>query len=353
MTRGEQSTGTAKEVPHVNAQTLWVPHKGLSSTAHSASTKLIWLLLSLRSPGAPSPLTNVRLCELSGLDRKTVAAARATLAQAPLKTPCYVRPHPACAAIPAALLTDPELSARARLLYGHLQGLPQFHNLAGSFTYATLSHLTGTSAAPLQSAVAELVAAGWLTVTQANRKRPLSFVLRDPAATRLRARIAVIRRKVRKAQHRGETLLREFLNVLVALDDYRDDAAPDVLINPYTRELMELDRYYPTASVAVEYNGDQHSEETELATFEETVKQVGRDAMKAFICKARGIELAIVHPEDLSLSQIDRKIPKRLPRRDLEGMEPLVTALEAMAAQHRERTAEERARKGARGRVGT
>ncbi|MFZ5823499.1 MAG: hypothetical protein ACOY94_04045, partial [Bacillota bacterium] len=136
------------------------------------------------------------------------------------------------------------------------------------------------------------------------------------------------------------------------LDDYQDNASPDWLLNPYTRELMELDRYYPTAGVAVEYNGDQHYAETDLATFEETVRQVGRDAMKAFICRARGIELAIIQPEDLSLKRIDHKLPGRLPRRDLEGMEPLVAALEEMAAEHRERTAEERGRKGNRGRIG-
>ncbi|MFZ5823370.1 MAG: hypothetical protein ACOY94_03375 [Bacillota bacterium] len=77
---------------------------------------------------------------------------------------------------------------------------------------------------------------------------------------------------------------------------------------------MELDRYYPTAGVAVEYNGDQ--------------------------------------PEELSLKRIDHKIPGRLPRRNLEGMEPLVAALDETAAEHRERTAEERARKGPRGRIG-
>ena len=336
----------------MNAQTLWVPIKVLNSTTLSASTRLIWLLLGLPSSAAPSSLADIRLRKLSGLDRKTIAAARDTLAQAPL-APCYGRPHPSCAAIPVALLTTAEISAGARLLYGQLQGVPDFDNQVGSFTYGTLSRLTGTSVAPLKRAVAELVAAGWLTIAQANRKSPLSFTLRDPVSTRLRARISVIRRKVRRAQHRGETLLREFLNLLVALDDYEDNASPDLLLNPYTRELMELDRHVPAAGVAVEYNGDQHYEETDLATFEETVKQVGRDAMKAFICRARGIELVTIQPEDLKLKSIDSKIPGRLPRRDREGMEPLVAALEEMAAEHRERTAEERARKGPRGRIGT
>ena len=135
---------------------------------------------------------------------------------------------------------------------------------------------------------------------------------------------------------------------MVALDQYEENASPDLLLNPYTAELMELDRYYPSAAVAFEWGGDQHYEGTDLATFEETVKQVGRDAMKAFICKARGIGLAIIHPEDLSLKAIEPKIPGRLPRRDLEGLEPLLAALEGLASEYRERTAEERARKGHR-----
>jgi hypothetical protein len=329
------------EVASVTAQTLWVPMNVLNSTAtHSASTRLVWLLLALESS-----LTDIRLRKVSGLDRKTVAAARATLAKAPL-APCYGRPHPACAAIPAGLLTTAEIPAGARLLYGQLQGDPTFANQKGSFTYGSLSRLTGTSVDALKRAVAELVAAGWLTTTQANHKSPLSFTLRDPLSPRLKARISAIRRKVRQAQHRGEVLLREFLNLLIDLDDYEDNASPDLLLNPYTKELMELDRYYRGAGVAVEFNGDQHYEETDLATFEETVKQVGRDAMKAFICKARGIELAIIRPEDLTLKSIDQKLPGRLPRRDLTGMGPLVTALEELAAEYRQRTAEERARKG-------
>ncbi|HWI53192.1 MAG TPA: hypothetical protein VNT01_13710 [Symbiobacteriaceae bacterium] len=336
----------------MNAQTLWVPIDVLNSTSHSAGTRLLWLLLCLRPSGTPAALTDIRLRKLSGLNRKTIATARAKLAQAPL-APCYGRLYPSCVAIPVALLTTPEISAGARLLYGQLQGITNFRNRAGSFTYATLSRLTGTSVDPLKRAVAELVTAGWLTITQANRKSPMLFTLHDLVSPRLMARISAVRRRVRKAQHRGEAILREFLNVLIADDDYKDNASPDLLLNPYTRELMELDRYYPTAGVAVEYNGDQHYEETDLATFEETVKQVGRDAMKAFICRARGIELAIIRPDDLSLKNICHKLPGRLPRRDLEGMEPLVAALEELAEEHRERTAEERARRGARGRTGT
>lgn len=321
---------------------IWVPFSVLNDPTHSGNTKLIWLLLSLSS-GAPSAAMDSTLREWSGLGFRTIATVPVKLARTP-RASCYAKPQRLCAAVPRLLLTNPDISAIARLLYGQLQSVPDFEHQSGSFTYEALSHLTRTSDDALRGAVTELVAHGWLTITQANRKRPLCFTLRNPASAQLRARISSVRRRVKGAQHRGETLLCEFLNALVALDDYKDNAAPDFLLNPYTGELMELDRYYAAAGVAVEFNGNQHYEETDLATFEQTVKQVGRDAMKAFICRARGIELITIRTDDLTLKAIDQKIPGRLPRRDLEGMEPLVAALEELASEYRERTAEERAR---------
>ncbi|HWI50676.1 MAG TPA: hypothetical protein VNT01_00870, partial [Symbiobacteriaceae bacterium] len=60
----------------------------------------------------------------------------------------------------------------------------------------------------------------------------------NPVEARWRARISSIKRRVwGNKKHKGETLLREFLNALVALDDGQIDATPDFLVNPYTREL--------------------------------------------------------------------------------------------------------------------
>lgn len=311
-------------------ETLWVPFDVLNASDHRPNTRLIWVLLGIQWPGNSPLATKEQLRKLSGLTPKTISLARAKLVQAPL-APCYLRPHPSCAAMPMALLTNAEISPGARLLYGQLQGLPH-----DSFTYVALSHLTGSSDDTLRRAVAELAVTGWLAITQTNRKSPIHFTLRNPVATLLSARISRMKSKVRGAQHRGKALLREFLNAILALDRYEDNASPDFLLDPYTEELMELDRYYPTAAVAFEYHGAQRYEVTELATFEETVKQVGYDAAKAFICKAWGIELVIIHPEELSWKGIQQKIPVNLPRRDLRGLEPLVTALEVLALEYRE-----------------
>jgi len=326
----------------VNAHTLWVPFSVLNAPTHNAHTRLVSVLLSRHLA-----LTEARLRKLSGFDPKTLALARARLSKAPLAS-CYTRPYHTCAEIPVSLLTEAQLSASARLLYGQLQGVSDFADHAGSFTFPALSQMTGTSDDALRRASSELVAGGWLSISQTNRKRPLHFTLRTPIPTALRARISSIRRRVRGAQPRGEVLLREYLNALVALDDREENAAPDFLLNPYTGELMELDRYYPSAAVAFEFNGAQHYEQSDLATFEQTVKQVGRDAMKAFICKARGIELVIIQPDDLRLKALVNKIPPHLPRRTLDDMEPLIAALEQLAAEYRERTDDERERQAPR-----
>lgn len=324
---------------------MWVPFSVLNAPNHNANTRLVWLLLCLRPDRTSSPVSLKRLYELSGLGPQAVAHARARLAQAPLGS-CGARPQRSCAAIPEALLTASDISPAARLLFGQLQSVPDFERHSGSFTYAQLSHLTGSSDDALRRAVAELANAGWLTVTQTNRKSPVTFTLRDPVSTRQRARLSAIRRKIKSAPNKGEALLREFLNTMVALDKCEENATPDFLLNPYTGELMELDRYYPTARVAFEFQGDQHFEPTDLASFEVTVKQIGRDAMKAFICKARGIELVPILTEDLSWKALEQKLPGNLPRRDLQGLEHLVALLEGLATEYRGRATEERARKG-------
>lgn len=325
-------------------QAVWVPFSVLNDRDHNPNTRLIWVLICYHAAESlPTTPTDEHLHQLSGLDRRTIALARARLAASRL-VPCFLRPHPASASIPARLLTDTGISTRARLLYGQLQRVPDFRNDGGSYTYKVLSGLTGTSDDALRRAVAELVASGWLSVSQSSRKSPVSFRLRNTVTPRLWARIARIRRKVKGGQFRGETLLREFLNVIIALEEYQDDASPDFLLNPYTLELMEIDRFYPTVAVGFEFQGAQHYGLTDLATFDETVKQVGRDAMKAFICQARGIDLVVIRPEDLSLRALEQKIPRRLPRRDLTDMVPLVDVLEEIAQEYQERTFYERVR---------
>ncbi|HWI50677.1 MAG TPA: hypothetical protein VNT01_00875 [Symbiobacteriaceae bacterium] len=71
--------------------------------------------------------------------------------------------------------------------------------------------------------------------------------------------------------------------------------------------------------------------------------------MKAFLARMHRVELVIIQPEDLSLKTLPQKLPLRLPRREPEGMEPLLDARNDVATEYRERTGAERERLRQRG----
>lgn len=237
--------------------------------------------------------------------------------------------------VPVRLLQDGRVGVRARILYGCLQLLPDFRHPEGRFRYGELSDLTGQDPKTVRTSVRELVAVGWLGISQRNRLAPVHFRLRDPFAERAQAEVDQARRRLERARFLGEALMREYLSLLVDSEDFEDDAAPGFLVNPLTGERMELDRFYPPA-VAFEFNGPQHYGATELFNNdEEAARQRARDYMKLGICASRGIKLIVVHPQDLTLAGMRRKIGSSLPVRDEAGHEPWAGFLESVARRYR------------------
>ena len=53
------------------------------------------------------------------------------------------------------------------------------------------------------------------------------------------------------------------------------------------------------------------------------------------ICAARGIHLAVIHPEDLTLERMRQKVKGHLPLRDLAGHEAVVAYLEKTSRDYR------------------
>ncbi len=97
---------------------------------------------------------------------------------------------------------------------------------------------------------------------------------------------------------------------------------------------MQLDRYYPPG-VAFEFNGPQHYGPTQHYTAEEAANQRVRDLIKAGICASRGIQLKIVHAEDLSLSKMKKIVGHLLPLRDLRHEGPRIRYLESVSRLYR------------------
>lgn len=320
-----------------------VPVAMLLDPTLSPTAKLTWMALQLAD--GPDSACSTRLARRIGLSRETVIKALASLRVRGWYPAHSVDPASTsiCAenvqndrlvTIPVSLLVDCRVGASRRLLYCYLQLLPSFKYPSGQFSYAELSTLCGQNRKTVKAGVAELAKAGWMNTNQNNQKAPIYFTLRDPLVDRGQAEVARAQRRLDEAAYLGEALMREYLSLLVDSEDFEDDAAPGFLVNPFTDERMELDRFYPP-NVAFEFNGPQHYGATDWFSAENAAKQRGRDYMKLGICETRGIRLVIIHPEDLTLATMRGKIGSLLPLRDLNGHEQLIDFLESVSRRYR------------------
>lgn len=331
-----------------------VPDALLHHRLLGKSAKLLWLILALDARTAPaaaatsvtapaaSPVAAAprpgRLQALSGLARHTVLRGLRQLQAAGWLTPAPHQPptpRQGEACLPGDLLHDGRVSVQAKLLYASLQRTPGFSASAGQCTYAQLSHLTGLGPNTVKRAVRALQETGWLTISQRNKFSPIHFVLRNPAAERRAEATAQVQRRLNRAPYLGEALMREYLTLIVDSDEYDDDASPGFLINPYTGEELQFDRYYPPG-VAFEFQGPQHYGPTDLYAEEADIrKQQARDYIKRGISASRGIHLAVVHPEDLTLAGMCQKVQGLLPLRQLDGHELAIAYLEQVSRAYR------------------
>lgn len=295
------------------------PAQLLASSELLPSARLIWLVAWHRDDWSPATVERY-----SGLARSTVLRGLALL-----KASGWLGSSTRAgrkAEVPGALLTDQRLGINARLLYGVVQ-------LAGSaFTYAELSTMAGMSINTVKRGIAELTKAGWLQITQQHKFAPVHVQTASPQVPRAKAEVELARQRVEEAPYRGEALMREYLSLLIDSDLFEDNASPGFLVNPFTEERMEFDRFYPPA-LAFEFNGPQHYGPTQR--YPNAAQQRGRDYIKLGICTERGIQLTTIHPEDLSLKGMTAKLDNHLPQRDLTGRHELIRFLEAASRSYR------------------
>lgn len=321
-----------------------VPAPMLLDRRLPASAKLLWMLLRVDAPVDQGPVSSGELQARSGFARHTVLRGLARLKSAGwLSAPPLGRgtaPN-TTVLMPYDLLRENRVPAQAKLLYGGLQLTSKFQGAAGRFTYSELSDLIGLSHKPVRAAIRELQALGWLQISQGNRRSPILFTLRNPVAALREADVVEAKRRLEEASFLGEALMREYLSLLVDSDEFEDNATPGFLVNPYTDEEMQFDRYYPPR-VAFEFNGPQHYGPTALYAKEaDTRKQQGRDLIKTGICVRRGITLVVVHPADLTLKAMRQKVSGLLPLRNLEAHAPLMAYLTDVSRAYRRKARSE------------
>lgn len=312
-------------------QSVKVPVALLLDENLTATAKLLWMVLQLCSRTDKGTVSTGLLESRSGLARHTVLRGTAQLQTNGWLPVAPAGRQPGTIAVPDDLLLDDRVEVQAKLLYALLGLTP------GQFAWSELSRLTGASLTTLKKAVTSLRSTGWLRISQRGRYDPIKFTQLNPAAERREQEKARAEHRLNGAKFKGEAIMREYLSLIVDSDEYEDDATPGFLVNPFTGEELQFDRYYPP-SVAFEFNGAQHYIPTELAGLADVRKQQGRDLLKRVICKDRSVTLVVVHPEDLTLEGMRRKVDNRLPLRKLEGHEPLISFLKSVSRGYRRRS---------------
>jgi DNA-binding transcriptional regulator YhcF (GntR family) len=305
------------EVERMNTGVVQVPVALLRHPDQTPHTKLVWMAQQIQPDATPA-----RVEALTGLCRHTVlkGLARITAAQWPHGGPRVK--------MPLALLAERSVGARAKILYGLLQTLPSFRWRRGKFSFPELSSHTGIDANTLRRAMHELSGAGWISLRQKNRLRPITFALGTPQQQRAEAEAALAARRIDRARHKGETIMHEYLSLLIDSTEFANTTKPSFLVNPETQELLELDRFYDKLMLAFEFHGDQHDRATERYTAKEVSEQHQRDLYKAGLCTYAGIHLIILRAEDLELQRLIGKLSRFAPMRNLAGHERLIEKLE-------------------------
>jgi hypothetical protein len=238
-------------------------------------------------------------------------------------------------AIPGSLAIHLRLPAAAKRLYAkllahRLPGLPGFTGQRREL----IKTIGLGSERTVRYLIAQLRDAGWLRIDRTNQRFVHAYIPLDPhLATREAERDAVEERLLRSPT-KGETLMKEMLDVLVPDRRYRENARKGDLKNPITGENLELDRRYESG-IAFEYNGRQHYELTEDFPDPKALhKQRYRDLEKRAQAEQHGIDIVTLHAEDLSFAVIGTKIAGRLPVRELRWEDPVVAFLESYGREH-------------------
>lgn len=311
----------------------------LLEPALAPAARLLWLALRLCKEEQEPGITS--LAAGTSLTRATV---RKQLAH--LKTAGYYSPGRVSSAagtapqveIPAELLPEPGLRPQAKLLYGLLQTLPTYRpeQESGHFTTLTLSQACRIGEVTARQAIREMEDRGWIALKQVNRRAPIRFTLRNPVRERSQSEVFHVMERLKEADFRGEAIMQACLSLLIASDEFEENARPGFLINPLTDERMELDRYYYSLSLAFEFNGLQHRRTTKRFPNEHSLSmQKARDLMKDSLCRSRGIHLIVLTRADLSLKTIQERTGSRAPLRDLSRHGDLVAALEKVCRAYR------------------
>lgn len=209
------------------------------------------------------------------------------------------------------------------------------HPLATMRTHARGLHVSGESA---RRATHRLARHGWVyTVKQSGGDRGGLVIPWMPAE--VEARIISELAHVRSEIHLyGEWLMKCVLDLIIHDRNCRDNSRNQWLVHPDTGRRLELDRWYPDANIAFEFQGPQHfgPDGHFITTEAEYMARAERDQLKRDICKRHSVELIEITADDLDFTLIKNKVKAangrhgRAPLFPVRMKSPLVRELTGM-----------------------
>jgi hypothetical protein len=173
----------------------------------------------------------------------------------------YPKPPITHVYVPKELLLSKKVEVQASIVYGIL--MAKEHFTEGHFTYVSLSQLTHRNIKTMRRAVRNLRDTKWLRFDQENHWVPIYFQLLNP----VKEFLATVVSDLRRPKFLGETLNQVYLRLIADSNKFLYGGYYGELINPGTGKPLQLDVYYPTHSVAFEFNGPQHETATEFMGF--------------------------------------------------------------------------------------
>ncbi len=180
--------------------------------------------------------------------------------------------------------------------------------------------------------VYSLVKTGWVVIYEAGcQKTPIPT--KPPAIQK--AQLDYIRECDKMAPRSGENKMNMMLDQIVDTGPCILNARPWFLQNPESKEFLEYDRFDPETMSAWEFDGRQHYEVTPDFPDASNLRMVQtRDALKARLSRGKGVTLITVTAEDLTLENMLKKVPERVPIRLFDANGVYVRGLEHMCSEY-------------------
>lgn len=231
-------------------------------------------------------------------------------------------------------LVNADLSIEARFVYIFLLSKCDRNSRQLRGTQAAMAEALRIDRTTFRKCVTALEQAGWLRLERAGRRETI-FTVRNPVLEERQAEVRRVQARLGPASFKGEALMCEWLDLIVASTEYDNNARLGYIRNPMTDACLEFDRYYFKHKVAFEFNGPQHYGPTEAYPDPDRAREtMTRDYIKKALCHEHGIHLIILTAKDLSFKTITEKARGLLPLREVRPDDPVLQYLTQVSRQY-------------------